>query len=174
MNLETIASPHTQESTEFFQNLLIFNWRIIALQCCVGFCHTSTRISHRYTYVPSLLNLPPLSHLSHPSRLSQSTRLSSLCNTANSYWLSVLHMVMFTLPSHSLNSSHPLLPPLCPQVYSLSASSLLPCKYVHQHHLSRFHIYVLIYNICLSLSDLLHSLQQALASSTSLGLTQMC
>ena len=39
----------------------IFNWRIIALQCCAGFCHTSTWISHRYTYVPSLLNLLPTS-----------------------------------------------------------------------------------------------------------------
>ena len=28
----------------------IFNWRIIALQCCVDFCHTSIWISHRYTY----------------------------------------------------------------------------------------------------------------------------
>ena len=43
----------------FFKN---FNWRIIALQYCVGFCHTSTWISHRYTYVPSLLNLHPISH----------------------------------------------------------------------------------------------------------------
>ena len=25
----------------------IFNWRIIALQCCVGFCHTPAWISHR-------------------------------------------------------------------------------------------------------------------------------
>ena len=41
----------------------------------VGFCHTSTWISHRYTYVPSLLNLPPTP--SHPSRLSQSPSLSS-------------------------------------------------------------------------------------------------
>ena len=40
-------------------DLFIFNWRIIALQDCVGFCHTSTWISHRYTYVPSLLKLPP-------------------------------------------------------------------------------------------------------------------
>ena len=30
----------------------IFNWRIITLQYCVGFCHTSTWISHRYTHVP--------------------------------------------------------------------------------------------------------------------------
>ena len=30
-------------------------------QYCVGFCHPSTWISHRYTHVPSLLNLPPTS-----------------------------------------------------------------------------------------------------------------
>ena len=33
---------------------LFFNWRIIALQNCVGFCQTSTWISHRHTYVPAL------------------------------------------------------------------------------------------------------------------------
>ena len=54
-----------------------FNGRIIALQCCVGFCHTPMWISHRHTYVPALLNLPPTP--SHPSSLPQSTRLSSLC-----------------------------------------------------------------------------------------------
>ena len=43
-------------------NLFIFSWRIIVLQYGKSFCHTSTWISHRYTYVPSLLNLPPTSH----------------------------------------------------------------------------------------------------------------
>ena len=39
----------------FFSQLkIIFNWKIIALQYCVGFCHVSTWISHRHTYVPSL------------------------------------------------------------------------------------------------------------------------
>ena len=37
----------------------ILKWRIIALQCCIHFCHTSTWISHRYTYLPFLLNLLP-------------------------------------------------------------------------------------------------------------------
>ena len=56
----------TSELSLFFfwniHNDFIFNWRIIALHYCIGFCHTSTWISHRYTYVPSLLNLPPTSH----------------------------------------------------------------------------------------------------------------
>ena len=70
-----------------------------------------------YVYVPSLLNLPPT--LSHPSRLSQSTSLSFPHQTANSHWLSILHLVMYMLSYYSLNSSHPLLLLLCPQVFSL-------------------------------------------------------
>ena len=59
----------------FLKNLFIFNWKIIALQYCVGFCHTSTWISQRYTHVPSLFYLPSASY---PSRLLQSPGLSSL------------------------------------------------------------------------------------------------
>ena len=36
-----------------------FNWRIIALQCCVGFYHTTPWVSHKYTNILSLLSLPP-------------------------------------------------------------------------------------------------------------------
>ena len=56
-----------------FLSLFLSNWRRIALQYCVGFCHISW-FSHRYMYVPpswtSLQPPPP----SHPSKLSQSTR----------------------------------------------------------------------------------------------------
>ena len=47
----------------FILKLYFLNWKIIALQYWFHFCHTSTWISHRSTYVPSLLNLPPTSHL---------------------------------------------------------------------------------------------------------------
>ena len=44
----------------FFLIYLFLYWRIIALQNFV-FCQTSTWISHRYTFIPSLLNPPPIS-----------------------------------------------------------------------------------------------------------------
>ena len=57
---------------------------------------------------PPLFNLFPTSH---PSRLLQSAGLSPLSHTANSHWLSVLHMVVYLLPCYSLCSPHPLLSP---------------------------------------------------------------
>ena len=45
-----------------FLNGCIFNWRIIALQYCGGFCHVSPWTSHRYVYICPLPPWPP-SHL---------------------------------------------------------------------------------------------------------------
>ena len=60
----------------------VFYWRIVALQCCVVYCRTTTQISHNYTYIrSSLVRLPPFPSPC-PARLSQSTRLGSLCYTA--------------------------------------------------------------------------------------------
>ena len=59
-------------------------------------------------------------------------------------------------PRYSRNSCHPLLPPLCPQVCSLCCIAIAALQ-VHQYHLSIFHMHALIYNICLSLSGLPHS-----------------
>ena len=47
-------------STCFFKKLLL-HWRIVALQYCVGFCHTSTWISPQVYICP--LPLEPPSHL---------------------------------------------------------------------------------------------------------------
>ena len=60
---------------------------------------------------PSFVSLPP--SLSHPSRWSQSTELISLCYVAASHQLSILHLVVFISPCHSLTSSQLTLPPPC-------------------------------------------------------------
>ena len=96
-----------------------FNWRVIALQYCAGFCHTSAWFSHRYTWFSPLSPEGTSPTPSHPARLSQSTVLSSRCYTANSH-LSILHMVMYMFPYYSLNSSNSPLLPLCLQFCSLS------------------------------------------------------
>ena len=83
----------------FFFN---FYWKRIALQYCAGFCHTSSWVSHRYIYVSSLLKHPWSPSPPHPSRLSQNPGLSSLCHTADSHLLSVLHMEIYMFLCYSL------------------------------------------------------------------------
>ena len=39
--------------------IFFFNCRIIALLWYVGFCHKTTWIKHKYTYINSFLSLPP-------------------------------------------------------------------------------------------------------------------
>ena len=63
-------------------------------------------------------------------------------------------------PSHSHSTST--------NLFSMSASLLLPYKQVHLYHFSRFHVHTLTYGICFSPPDLLHCVKQALGSSTSL------
>ena len=92
-----------------------FNWRTIVLQRGVGFCYTTTWVSHRYTQAPSLVSLPPTSL---PSRLSQSTSFEFPESHTNSHWLCPLHMVIHTFQRCSLSLSPPP-SPLCPQVSSL-------------------------------------------------------
>ena len=81
---------------------------------------------------------------------------------------------MYICQSQSPNSSHHHPPPLsplgvhtfvlyiCVSIPALQTGSSVPF----------FHIYVLIYDVCFSLSDLLHSVWHSLDPSTSLQMTQ--
>ena len=128
-----------------------------------------------YPHIPSLLCLSP-THPSHLSRWSQSTELISLCYAAASHKISILHLVVYICPCHSCTSSQLTLPH--PHVLR---SILYVCIFIPVLPLGssepfffffRFHIYVLAYSICFSLSDLLHSVWQTLGPSTSLQITQ--
>ena len=65
-----LVSGRTFKNLLWYHDFFLFKkksyCRIIALQYCADFCHTSTWISHRCTFVPSLLNLPPISHAIPP------------------------------------------------------------------------------------------------------------
>ena len=50
----------TAHSSIFFSFLFFFNWKLITLQSCSGFCHILTLISHGYTCGPHP-ELPPTS-----------------------------------------------------------------------------------------------------------------
>ena len=105
---------------------MLYNYPIAIYNCnpmCWILPHNS--VNRPQVYVcPSLLRHPPSPTPSHPSKLSENTRLSSLCHTANSHLLSILRIVMYTFPCYFLNSSHPFLPLLWPQVCFL-------CQHLH-------------------------------------------
>ena len=55
-------SPTHWTTTKFLFllfHLISKKFRIIALQHCISFCWRTKWISYRYTYIPSLLSLPP-------------------------------------------------------------------------------------------------------------------
>ena len=68
LHRETLPSLHC-----LFLKLIYFKWRLITLQYCGGFCHTSTWISHGCTCIPPSWTPLPLPSPPHPSGLSQST-----------------------------------------------------------------------------------------------------
>ena len=97
--------------------VFIFNWRIMALHHCVGFCCTSAWVGHGRTYVPSLLSLSAPSHPIPPLLVVTDPGLTSLSHTANSRCLFHIRQCV-CVPAAPL-SSQPFFPPLCPQVCSL-------------------------------------------------------
>ena len=101
---------------QFFK--FIFNWRIFALKC-IGSYHTATSIRHKPTYIPSFLNVAPTPPPSDPRGchyapgwapcVAPQIPTSSLFHTWSCMYFN----------AYSLNSSHPRLCLLCPQVRSL-------------------------------------------------------
>ena len=98
---------------------IYFNWRLITLQYCGGFCHTLKSISHGYTCV---LHPEPHSHLPPhhtPQCCSSAPALSALFHALNLDWWTISHTVIYMFQWHSFKSSHPHLLPQSPKVCSL-------------------------------------------------------
>ena len=85
-NHPTLAFSHRVQKDLLFKTIIFFlNWRILALQCCVCFCHATMGISRKCLYIPSLWSLPPHPTPPNPTRWSQSTGLISSGHTATSH-----------------------------------------------------------------------------------------
>ena len=104
-------------------------------------------------HVSPILNRPPTAFPSHPSGLSQCTGFE--CPVS---YIELGLVIYFTygnihVSCYSLKSSHPHLLPHNPKVCSLYLCLLLSRIQAHHCHLSKFHIYALIYCIGVFLSN---------------------
>ena len=121
---------------------------------------------------PSMMNFPPASTPSQPSRSSRSTGLKSLWWTAASHQLSALHVVVHICQCYSLGFS----PLLCPKfiLYVWVSTPTCPANgFIRIIFLDSTYIQCLC-EFCFSLSDLHHSEIQALGSFTSWELAPLC
>ena len=91
----------------FFLNFTLFYFTIL-----YWFCHTSTWIRHRCTWVPNpepSSHLPPhIISLGHPSTPAPSILYPAL----NLNWRFISYMILYMFQCHSPKSSHPLPLPL--------------------------------------------------------------
>ena len=108
----------------FFYLIIYFNWRLITLHYCGGFCHTFTWVNHGYTCVPhsespSHLAFHPIT-LGHPS----APALNILYHALNLDWQFVSHMIIYIFHCNSPKPSHPR-----PLPQSLKNCSIHPCLF---------------------------------------------
>ena len=135
----------------FKYKFIYFNWRLITLQCCIGFAihqHEST------TGIQVFPILNPPSSLYHPSGLSQCTSPKPPVSCiepglAIHFLYDIIHVSMpfsqIITPSPSPTESK--------RLFYTSVSLLLSRVQGYCYHLSKFHIYALVYCIGVSLSD---------------------
>ena len=140
-----------------FYFLKTFIFTLFCFTILYWFCHTLTWIRHGCTWVP---NPEPPSHLpAHIISLDLPCAPfpSILYPVSNTDWWFVSYMIVYMFQCHSPKSSHPLPFPQSPKVRSIHLSLLLSRIQGYHYHLSKFHIYVLVYCIGVFLSGLLHS-----------------
>ena len=131
----------------------------------LSFCFITKWISYTFTYIPislpSCVSLPPT--LPIPPLLvvtKHRADLPVLCTRLPLAIYSTFGSVYMSMPLSHFVPAYPS-PSPCPQVHSLVGlrlySCLAPKFFMTFFFFFRFHIYLLAYGICFSLSDLLHS-----------------
>ena len=111
-----------------------------------------SKVNQLYRYIyPFFFRFP--SHLGHHRALS---RIPCAIQQVLVTYLFYIQQCIYFNPSLPIHPT-PSVPLVTIRLFSTSVSLFLPCRLVHLYHFSRFHIHALIYDICFSLSDLLHS-----------------
>ena len=141
----------------FKYQFIYFNWRLITLQYCIGFAihqHESATGIHVFP-IP---NPPPSSLPYHPSGSPQCTSPKQPVSCIEPgletrFIYDIIHVSMpfsqIIPPSHSPTESK--------RLFYTSVSLLLSHIQGYCYHLSKFHIYALVYCIGVFFSGLLHS-----------------
>ena len=131
----------------FFTIIIIFYFTIL-----YWFCHTSTCIHHERTRVPHPeppSHLPPHTILlRHPSAPAP----SFLYPASNLDWQFVSYMILYMFQCPSPKSSSPPSPTESKRLFYISVFLLLSHIQGCRYHLSKFHIYALVYCISVFLS----------------------
>ena len=136
------------------KKIIYFNWRLITLQYCGGFCHILTWISHGCTCVS-------LSWTSLPIPSLEVVPVHWLWVPCFMHWTWTGHLfhIWWYTCFNAVLSNHPTLA----FSHRVQKSVLYICVSFAVSHIgsslpfSKFHIYALIYYIGVFLSDLLHS-----------------
>ena len=155
-----VLKPLTCGSQEL-ENSFSFNFLIIIIffyfTILYWFCHTSICIHHGCTCVPHpepSSHLPPHTiPLGHPSAPAP----SFLYPASNLDWRFISYMILYMFQCHSPKSSPRPSPTESKRLFYTSVSLLLSHIQGYRYHLSKFHIYALVYCIGVFLSGLLHS-----------------
>ena len=134
-----------------------FNWRLITLQYCIGFSihqHESATGVHMFPILkPPPTSLPVPSLWVIPMHQPQASSIIHRTWTGTSF-----HIWYYTCFSGILPNIPPSPSPTeSKRLFYTSVSLLLSHIQGYHYHLSKFHIYVLVYCIGVFLSGLLHS-----------------
>ena len=134
---------------------IYFNWRLITLQYCIGFAIHQLE-SATGVHVFPILNPPP--SLYHPSGSSQCTspKHPVSCVEPGLVIHFIYDIIHVSMPFSQIIPPSPS-PTESKRLFYTSVSLLLSRIQGHHYHLSKFHIYVLVYYIGVFLSVLLHS-----------------